>query len=209
MNTAVRHIFFGMDSSGFKPTNASHYYSERAKLQKKNWIKLSVGGDDMSQQLTCIIKVRRATVRHDSSVDFQPIITKTPDIKPLSVAVADKGYDSEQNHVMVRERLRSYSIIRPRYRNATIWKTLGRYRKQMKRGYQKISYNNRNKDETIFSVMKRLFGKHISSRLIRMQIREITFRCIAYYMHRKTNILLLIVVSVKPINECLYIHHIG
>ena len=26
--TPVKHIFFGIDSSGFKPTNASHYYPE-------------------------------------------------------------------------------------------------------------------------------------------------------------------------------------
>jgi len=41
-------------------------------------------------------------------------------------------------------------------------------RKEMKRGYSKILYNQRNKDETIVSVIKILFGEHISSRLIRM-----------------------------------------
>lgn len=45
MNTTVKHIFFGIDSSGFKPTIASHYYSQRSKLRKKTWIKLSIGGD--------------------------------------------------------------------------------------------------------------------------------------------------------------------
>jgi hypothetical protein len=44
---------------------------------------------------------------------------------------------------------------------------IGRYRKQiMKRGYCKALYNQRNKDETIISVIKRLFGKHITSRLV-------------------------------------------
>ena len=33
----------------------------------------------------------------------------------------------------------------------------GKYRKEMKRGYSKILYNQRNKDETIVSVIKRLF----------------------------------------------------
>ena len=196
--TQVKHIFFGIDSSGFKPTNASHYYSERAKLRKKKWIKLSIGCDVL-QQLICIVKVRRGPARHDN-VDFQPIITKTSDIKPLSVAVADKGYDSEENHVLVREHLNAYSIIPPRHQNVPIWKTHGRYRKQMKRGYQKTLYNQRNKDETIFSVMKRLFGEHIGSRLIRTQNREITFRCIAYNMHRMTSILLLLImISTKPL----------
>jgi len=54
-------------------------------------------------------------------IDFQPlIITRTAEIRPLSiiiiiiiiiiaVVVCDKGYDSEKNHVLVRER-RSESI---------------------------------------------------------------------------------------------------
>ncbi|MGB8935939.1 MAG: hypothetical protein WCC17_12620, partial [Candidatus Nitrosopolaris sp.] len=41
------------------------------------------------------------------------------------------------------------------------WKTHGRYRKQMKRGYSKLLYGQRNKNETIVSVIKRLFGEHI------------------------------------------------
>jgi hypothetical protein len=53
----------------------------------------------------------------------------------------------------------------------------------MKHGYCKALYNQRNKDETIISVIKRLFGEHITSRLIRMQNRELSFRCIAYNMH--------------------------
>jgi hypothetical protein len=46
--------------------------------------------------------------------------------------------------------------------------------KGMKCGYNKILYNQRNKDETIASVIKRLIGEHITSRLIRMQNREMS-----------------------------------
>ena len=46
-------------------------------------------------------------------IDFQPLIitTRTAEIRPLSIiaVVCDKGYDSEKNHVLVRER-RSESI---------------------------------------------------------------------------------------------------
>ena len=58
----------------------------------------------------------------------------------------------------------------------------------MKRGYSKLLYNQRNKDETIISVIKRLFGEHITSRLVRTQNRELSFRCIAYNTHRLTNL---------------------
>ncbi|HKZ61201.1 MAG TPA: transposase, partial [Nitrososphaera sp.] len=113
--------------------------------------------------------------------------------------MTDKGYDSEENHVFVRERLHAFSIILLRYQDVPVWRTHGRYRKQLKRGYSEVLYNQRNKDETIISVIKRLFGEHISSRLVRTQNRELTFRCIAYNMHRLTNILvLLVMVSTRP-----------
>ena len=68
----------------------------------------------------------------------------------------------------------------------------------MKRGYSKPLYNQRNKDETIMSVIKRLFGEHVTSRLVRTQNRELSFRCIAYNMHRLTNLFLLLMISTEP-----------
>ena len=109
------------------------------------------------------------------------------------VVVADKEYDSEDNHTFVRESLHAFSIIPARYVHVPIWRTHGKYRKQMKRGYSKILYHQRNKNETIISVIKRLFGEQItSSRLIRTQNRELSFRCIAYNMHRLTNLIIII-----------------
>jgi hypothetical protein len=149
--TSIKRIFTGIDSTGFRITQASQYYNERTGLRRK-YAKLSIGADVL-QQIICTIKIRRAPTRHDD-IDFRPIITRTSDILPLSVVTADKGYDSEDNHVLVREELHA------RYEHVPIWKTHGRYRKQMKRGYCRVLYNQRNKDESIISVIKRLFGTH-------------------------------------------------
>ena len=70
----------------------------------------------------------------------------------------------------------------------------------MKRGYTKLLYNQRNKDETIMSVIKRLFGEYVTSRLIRTQNRELSFRCIAYNMHRLTNLVIIVMISTEPQN---------
>ena len=100
--TGTRHIFTGIDSTGFKIIHASEYYTSRAKLRMKKYAKLSIGADVL-KQIICNIKVRRAPTRHDN-IDFRPLITRISKIKPLSVVVvADKAYDSEDNHVMVRE----------------------------------------------------------------------------------------------------------
>jgi hypothetical protein len=106
------------------------------------------------------------------------------------VVVADIGYDREDNHLLVRESLHAFSIIPARYRHVPVWRAHGKYRRQMKRGYSKILYHQeRNKDETIIVVIKRLFEEHITSRLVRTQNRELSFRCIAYNnTHRLTNL---------------------
>jgi Transposase DDE domain len=123
-------------------------------------------------------------------------ITKISTILPLSVVTADKAYDGEDNHVLIREQLHAYSVIPVRYENVPIWKTHGRYRKQMKCGYySKLLYNQRNKDETILSVIKRLFGEYITSKSVKTQNRELCFRCIAYNMHRLTNLIVVLMVS--------------
>ena len=91
----------------------------------------------MLQQIICTIKIRRAPTRHDN-IDFRPIITRTSDILPLSVVTGDKGYGSEENHVLVREPLHGFSIIPTRYEHVRIWNTHGKYRKEMKRGYSEL-----------------------------------------------------------------------
>ena len=181
----LRKIFTGIDSTGFKITHASEYHIQRTGTRRK-YAKLSIGADVL-QQIICRIKIRRSPTRHDN-IDFRPIITKTSDILPLSVVTADKGYDSEENHVLVRELLHGFSTIPTRFEHVSVWKTHGIYRKQMKRGYSKLLYGQRNKNETIVSVIKRLFGEHITSRLIRTQNRELSFRCIAYNTHRLTRL---------------------
>ena len=190
--SGTKHIFAGIDSTGFKITHASQYYTDRTELRRK-YAKLSIGVDVL-QQIICTIKIRRAPTRHDN-VDFRPIVDKASNILPLSVVTADKGYDSEDNHLLVREDLHAFSIIPPQYAHVPMWRTHGKYRKQTKRGYSKLLYNRRNKHETIISVIKRLFGEHLMSRLTRMQNRELSFRCITYNMHRLTNLVILMTFS--------------
>jgi DDE family transposase len=121
--SGTRRIFIGIDSTGFKMTHASQYCAERTGYRRK-YAKLSIGADVL-QQIICTIKIRRALTRHDN-IDFRPIITRTSNILPLSVVTADKGYDSEENHLLVREDLHAFSIIPARYEHVPIWRTHGK-----------------------------------------------------------------------------------
>ena len=71
-------------------------------MRKKKYAKLSIGAADVLKQIICKIKIRRAPTKHDN-IDFKPIVTRIAKIKSLSVVVvADKGYDSEDNHILAR-----------------------------------------------------------------------------------------------------------
>ena len=104
-------------------------YTDQAKLRKK-YLKLSLSADLLSQ-IICTVKIRRAHTRHDN-IDFQPLVIRTStEVLPISVTVADKGYDSEDNHVLVREHMYAFCIIIPaRYEHVPIFRTHGKYRKQ-------------------------------------------------------------------------------
>ncbi|MBV9176381.1 MAG: hypothetical protein JO297_05035, partial [Nitrososphaeraceae archaeon] len=56
--SGTKHIFVGIDSTGFNITRASQYYTERTGLRRK-YAKLSIGADVL-QQIICTIKIRRA-----------------------------------------------------------------------------------------------------------------------------------------------------
>jgi hypothetical protein len=77
-------------------------------------------------------------------------------------------YIKNSRHVLVRDVLHGLSVIPARYEHVPIRKTCGRYRKQMKHG-SKLLYGQRNKYQTKVSVIKRIFGEHITSRMVSTQ----------------------------------------
>lgn len=188
IHTKIKSMFAGIDATGFGHGQSSYYYTKRAKLRRK-FVKMSAISD-MKSQIICAIKIRHRT-RHDS-IDFGPLLQKANGVIPIGTVVADKGYDSERNHVQ-SDSLGIASIIPPRYENVPVYKTRGYHRKRLKRyGYDKTLYHQRNKTETIFSVIKRMFGENVTSRKISTQNRELFHRVIAYNGYRITRNSLLI-----------------
>ncbi len=188
IHAKIKSVFAGIDATGFGHGQSSYYYTKRAKLRRK-FVKMSAISD-MKSQIICAIKIRHRT-RHDS-IDFGPLLQKANGIIPIDTVVADKGYDSERNHVE-SDSLGIVSIIPPRYENVPVYKTRGYHRKRLKRyGYDKTLYHQRNKCETIFSVIKKMFGENVTSRKISTQNRELFHRVIAYNVYRITRDKLLI-----------------
>ena len=135
-------------------------------------------GTELRTQLVTAIKLRRGPANDNR--DFKPVVRKGHAVRPIKVGIGDKAYDDEENHELLREELGAKSIIPARYQDVPVWRTRGRYRKEMKRGYSKKAYHQRSKDETVFSVVKRTMGDEVRSVRTKAQNNEIRLRMIAY-----------------------------
>jgi hypothetical protein len=83
-------------------------------------------------------------------------------------------YDSEDNHVLVREHLYAFSMIPARYEYMYQYGERTESIETDEVCYSKVLYHQRNKDETIILVIKRLFGEHVTSRSVKTQNRELS-----------------------------------
>ena len=147
------------------------------KTKTKRFVKLTIGAE-LRKQIVVSIKVRRGPC--DDNRDFKPVVRRAHAIKPIKLGIGDKGYDDEKNHEFLRDELHAMSIIPARYQGVPVWRTHGRYRKEMKRGYSKKKYHQRSKDETIFSVIKRTMGDEVRSVRTRAQNNEMRLKIISY-----------------------------
>jgi transposase len=147
------------------------------KTKTRRFVKLTIGAE-LRTQLVTAIKVRRGPANDNK--DFEPVVRRAHAVKRIKVGIGDKGYDAEKNHELLREELHAQSIIPARHEDVPIWRTRGRYRKEMKRGYSKKTYHQRSKDETIFSVVKRTTGDEVRSIGVKGQNNEMRMKIISY-----------------------------
>ena len=121
------------------------------RTRTRRFLKLTIGAE-LRRQLVTSVKVRRGP--RSDIIDFGPVVRKAHSVRPIGVGIGDKGYDSEGSHRLLRDELHATSMIPPRMEEVPLWRTEGRYRKEMKRHFSERVYRQRAKDETIFSVVK-------------------------------------------------------
>ena len=187
-------IFAGADATGFEDRHCTPYYSYRCSL-RRSYTKMSAGSD-MKTQLVCSVVIQHHPISHDIK-HFPDILQQMMVVTTPWIFVLDMGYDAEWVHQMIREN-KMVSMI-PVRRNSRSDRIRGRYRKQMKREFDDTLYHQRNKCETIFSVIKRKFGSEIKSHHDTMKEKELLYRVLAYNCHRMCMIsCLLWMISRKP-----------
>lgn len=179
----------GVDSTGYSPTRASSYYNKRVKKRKKRvkkHLKATIAIETRTQLITAS-KTRRGPASDHK--DFKPVLDRTTRKKRLRRVVADKGYDSEENHEYVRYDLNAESIIPCRDTSKLSKKVRGKYRRKMHKRLPEKKYHQRSKNETVNSVEKRLMGDGARNRHVQQQNKELAFKHMAYNAHRLADII--------------------
>jgi len=205
INTAI-------DSTGFSMTNASYYYTsiidrrrkkgKRGRPRKRRAIRRHLKTTfvvETNSQMVLAVAIRRGP--DNDNKDFIPLYKKMSrlDKRMLEGVIADKGYDSEANHAYIRDNLGADTIIPARKSRSSDYRTRGKYRREMRAGYSKERYHQRNMVETANSAIKRKMGDGVMAKKCLYQNREIFYKVIAYNIERGLKIILFVL---KGFLEC-------
>jgi hypothetical protein len=191
-----------IESSGFTRSFTRHYYSWRTDKMRKRFLKTSVSADT-NQLIVTGLKISQHPV-HDS-IHAKTLLKQCHRTRPSDFHVMDKAYDSKEIHELVWDTLNSCLLIPARNRKRK--RISGYYRRRIALSFDDQKYHQKNKVETVISVLKRKIGKALKAPQCRQQIKEIKIKVILYNPSKMISTLcalLLVRNSTEPMN-CLFL----
>jgi hypothetical protein len=176
----VQESVIAVDTSGFRPTQASPYFEDRRGRPYRQFIKpgYAVGtesqyilawshGRGPGSDLPYLAQLRRAASRYGARSETG---------QPAWLLVGDKGFDRAARHPV--------EIIPPKRKGQWLKRPAYWERAELLMAAQLDgAYGQRWKAETVYSVIKRKFGDTIRSRKPSHQRRETAVKALVYNLH--------------------------
>ena len=164
-----------IDGTGLSRITRSWHYMKRIDGDFVNsFYKLSICIDVKNRKF---ISIRLRSKRASDIKDVKYLVNKMATLP--SLCIMDKGYDAEWLHQFLHSK-NINAIIPARHKNVSVHKTRGYYRKQMKKKFDKKTYNQRNIVESLIFAFKKLFGDSVNSKLLTSANADVYCRAIAY-----------------------------
>jgi transposase len=172
-----------MDATGISLDNASSHYCKRNgnDFKKRPFMKTTFIVD-IESYIILLCKMRKKS-RHDTK-DAQPLIKKLAKHYKPDIIYADRGYDDNNIFRLCFEKLKAYPLILQRRLEVPKHRRKGEYRKKTFDIFDYGEYLQRNKIETLNSMIKRRFNSNVKSHKDKLQRVEILTRVIAYNIDR-------------------------
>ncbi len=172
-----------IDATGISLDNASLHYCKRiGKSSKKRPFMKTTFIVDIDNYFILLCKMRKKS-RHDTK-DAKPLIKKLAKHYKPDILYADRGYDDNNIFKLCFEKLKAYPLILQRRLDVPKHRRKGNYRKQTFEIFDYGEYLQRNKIETLNSMIKRRFNSNVKSHRDKLQKFEILTRVIAYNIDR-------------------------
>lgn len=168
-----------LDSTGFRTSHFSLYYSIRTGKDRKDFLKVSLAVDTHGKT---ILHFKISKSRYHDSIHAKHLLRGSFRVKRAQWYVMDRAYDAESIHRQVRQELKGASLIPLRNWGADY--VSGKYRSLMKTSFDPTLYHRRNLVETVFSVLKRRFGDDVKASKYVNQVRELKLKCLVYSIDR-------------------------
>lgn len=195
----------GIDGTGMSLQHSTHYYEKRLehfrkkkkrkpgrpRKRRKKKHQYTSCFTDLDSQLILALKSARGS-KSDNKMMIPTVKKAKPVFGQVESFDGDKGYDAEYNHKYVNEEIKAEDYIKLRNQEVPVHRTDGTYRKKAKRKLRKKRgrprKNHRNKAETVFFVLKKVFGEHLTAKKAVNQRQQLRFRVLAYNAYRKVRI---------------------
>lgn len=184
---------FAIDATGFSESNASKHFVKRLKFFGtengviRDFAKATLAADIRSKAVAvCDV----TTSRHADVTRFVPVAEKLKDTGvPVSVLIADKGYDAEYVHLEARRIFgnkidtqipaRKMKKVASQRRSGRVAPT-GYHRRLMDRSLDRSLYRYRSIVETVNSMLKRKMGDTVYGKSRESISKEIKFTVLAH-----------------------------